>query len=157
MPSSRICSLVLIACAACSPHTDLAAEQHAPSTPSSGATTGSDAGALFGLPKLVDPPAGAVQVPTNLAKVILGFFGPLQVSDVAAPLNLRASDGSEVALALGDTVSCGGTCYAAIPAAVLAAATSYAVEVVADALHLEGGKPVPAGQVGSFTTRLMHS
>ena len=152
MPSSRICSLVLIACAACSPHTDLAAEQHAPSTPSSGATTGSDAGALFGLPKLVDPPAGAVQVPTNLAKVILGFFGPLQVPDVAAPLNLRASDGTEVALALGDTVYCGGTCYAAIPAGTLAAATSYAVEVVADALHLQGGKPVPSGQVGSFTT-----
>jgi len=152
MLAFRICSLVLLACIACSPHTDLAAEQHAPSTPSSGATTGSDAGAVFGLPKLVDPPAGALQVPTNLAKVILSFFGPLQVPDAAAPLILRASDGTEVALALGDTVSCSGTCYAAIPAGTLAAATSYAVEVVADALHLQGGKPVPSGQVGSFTT-----
>jgi hypothetical protein len=152
MPSSRICSLLLLACAACSPNTDLAAEQHAPSTSTSGATTTSDAGAVFGLPELVDPPAGSAQVPTNLARVILAFFGPLQVPDSAAPINLRAGDGTEVALALGDTVSCSGTCYAAIPASTLAATTSYAVEVVAGALHLEGGKLVPSGQVGSFTT-----
>jgi hypothetical protein len=152
MPASRICFLLLLACAACSPNTDLAAERHAPSTPTGGVTTAGDAGAVFGLPELVDPPAGAVQVPPNLAKVILRFFGPLQVPDSAVPVNLRASDGSEVALALGDTVICGGTCYAAIPAGTLAAATAYAVEVVADALHLQGGKPVPGGQVGSFTT-----
>ncbi len=139
---------MLLACAACSPNTDLAAEQHAPGTSSSGVTTASDAGAVFGRPELVDPPAGSVQVPTNLAKVVLGFFGPLQVPDSAAPLNLRASDGTEVALALGDTVSCSGTCYAAVPAGTLVAATSYAVEVVADALHLQGGKPVPAGSGG---------
>ena len=152
MPSSRICSLVLLACAACSPNTDLAAERHAPSKPTGGVTTASDAGAVFGLPELVDPPAGAVQVPTNLARIVLRFFGPLQVPESIAPLNLRASDGTQVALALGDSVLCSGTCYAAIPASTLAAATSYAVEVVADALHLQGGKPVPAGQVGSFTT-----
>ncbi len=152
MPSSRLRSLVLLACAACSPNTDLAAEQHAPGTSSSGVTTSSDAGAVFGLPELVDPPAGSLQVPTNLARVIFGFFGPLQVPDSTAPLNLRASDGTEVALALGDRVSCNGTCYAAVPAGTLVAATTYAVEVVADALHLQGGKPVLSGSVGSFTT-----
>jgi hypothetical protein len=149
MTTSRACLFVLIVCAACSPNTDLKAERAAPS---SSAGTASDAGAVLGLPELVDPPAGTVQVPTNLAKVVLRFFGPLQVPQVAAPLTLRANDGSEVALGLGDVAPCSGTCYAATPAAVLAPSTPYVVEVGADALHLEGGKPIPAGQVGSFTT-----
>ena len=151
MSSSRVYSLVLLACAACSPNTDLAAEQRAPSVAASGATA-RDAGVVFGLPELVDPPAGSLQVPPNLAKLILRFYGPLQVPDSAAPLALRASDGSEVPLTLGETVPCSGTCYAAVPTSTLAPATPYSVEVNADALHLEGGKPVPAGQAGSFTT-----
>jgi hypothetical protein len=141
----------LLVCVACSPNIDLKAERAAPSTPSS-AGAASDAGAVLGLPELVDPPAGAVQVPTNLAKVILRFFGPLQVPEIAAPLTLRANDGVEVALGLGESVPCSGTCYAAAPAAALAPSTPYVVEVGADALHLESGKPVPAGKVGSFTT-----
>jgi hypothetical protein len=141
----------LLVWAACSPNIDLKSERAAPSTPSSTGAA-SDAGAVLGLPELVDPPAGAVQVPTNLAKVILRFFGPLQVPESAAPLRLRANDGTEVGLGLGENVSCSGTCYAATPAAVLAPTTPYVVEVDADALHLEGGKPVPAGQVGSFST-----
>ena len=151
MSTSRACSFGLLVWAACSPNIDLKAERAAPRTPS-GAGAASDAGAVLGLPELVDPPAGAVQVPTNLAKVILRFFGPLQVPESAAPLRLRANDGTEVGLGLGENVSCSGTCYAATPAAVLAPTTPYVVEVDADALHLEGGKPVPAGQVGSFST-----
>jgi hypothetical protein len=147
----RLRSFVLLACLACSPNTDLEAERRVPPTPSSGAAT-SDAGAVLGLPELVDPPAGSAQIPLNLAKVILRFFGPLQIPESPAPLNLRASDGSTVPLALGDAVPCTGSCYSAIPAGPLAANTSYVVEVVADALRLEGGKPVPAGRVGSFTT-----
>jgi len=153
MPALRVCSLSLILCAACNPRTDLAAERGKPSASSDGGAANVSM-APIGLPDLVDPPTGTKQVPPNLAKVILRFFGPLQVPEVDVPLELHASDGSEVALALGDTVSCtgSGTCYAAIPAGVLAATTSYAVEVSADALHLEGGKPVPAGSAGSFTT-----
>jgi hypothetical protein len=151
MSTSRACSFGLLVWAACSPNIDLKSERAAPSTPSSTGAA-SDAGAVLGLPELVDPPAGAVQVPTNLAKVILRFFGPLQVPESAAPLRLRANDGTEVGLGLGENVSCSGTCYAATPAAVLAPTTPYVVEVDADALHLEGGKPVPAGQVGSFST-----
>ncbi len=127
------------------------AERRAPSTPTGGKTA-VDAGVVLGLPELVDPPTGAVQVPPNLAKVIIRLSGPLQVPDASAPLKLRASDGTEVALVLGDTVPCTGICYATIPVSTLAPATSYVVEVVADALHWEGGKPVAAGQVGSFTT-----
>jgi len=41
---------------------------------------------------------------------------------------------------------------AALPAGILEPTTSYVVEIGADVLHFEGGKPVPAGQVGSFTT-----
>jgi hypothetical protein len=136
MSTSRACSFGLLAWAACSPNIDLKSERAAPSTPSS-AGAASDAGAVLGLPELVDPPAGAVQVPTNLAKVILRFFGPLQVSESAAPLRLRANDGTEVGLGLGENVPCSGTCYAATPAAVLAPTTPYVVEVDADALHLE--------------------
>jgi Arc/MetJ family transcription regulator len=151
MPSSRLGSLVLLACAACSPNTDLNAERRAPSTPTGGKMA-SDAGAVLGLPELVDPPAGATQVPPNLAKVILRLSEPLQVPDASASLELRANDGTYVALVLGETVSCSGTCYAAMPAGVLQPTTSYVVEIGADALHFEGGKPVPAGQVGSFAT-----
>jgi hypothetical protein len=151
MSTSRACSFGLLVWAACSPNIDLKSERAAPST-RSGTGGASDAGAVLGLPELVDPPAGAVQVPTNLAKVILRFFGPLQVPESAAPLRLRANDGTEVGLGLGENVSCSGTCYAAIPAARLTPTTPYVVEVDADALHLEGGKPVPAGQVGSFST-----
>jgi len=39
-----------------------------------------------------------------------------------------------------------------LPAGALEPTTSYVVEIGADALHFAGGKPVPAGQVGSFTT-----
>jgi hypothetical protein len=151
MPLSRLGSLVLLACVACSPNTDLNAERRAPSTPTGGEMA-SDAGAVLGLPELVDPPAGAAQVSPNLAKVILRFSEPLQVPDASASLELRASDNTEVALALGDVVPCSGTCYAAMPANVLQPTTSYVVEIGADALHFAGGKPVPAGQVGWFTT-----
>jgi len=149
MPGLHARYLIALAFAACGPKTDLAAERAAPNSPGG---KSSDAGAVVGLPELVDPPVGAVQVPPNLAKVILRFFGPLQVPDVVAPLKLRANDGTEVALALGDTVPCTGTCYAANLTDTLAPTTPYVVEVGADALHLESGKPVPAGQVGSFTT-----
>jgi len=151
MPFSRACCLVLLIGAGCSPNTDLAAERHAPSTTTDGGRT-SEAGLAVGLPELVDPPGGAVQVPPNLAKVILRFSEPLQTSDASASLQLRASDNTEVALALGDVVPCSGTCYAAILVGVLQPATNYVVEIGADALHFEGGKPVPAGKVGSFAT-----
>jgi hypothetical protein len=151
MPSSRACFFVLLICVSCGPDADLTNERRPPSTSNSGGKAGG-AGAILGLPELIDPPVGAVQVPPNLAKVVLRFFGPLQATEAAAPLRLRANDGTEVALALGETAPCSGTCYAATPASTLAPTTAYVVEVVADALHLEGGKPVPAGQVGSFTT-----
>ena len=106
----------------------------------------------MGLPELVDPPAGATQVPPNLAKVILRFSEPLQVPDPSASFKLLANDGSEVTLALGDLVPCSGTCYAAMPVGVLQPTASYFVEIGEDALHFEGGKPVPAGRIGSFTT-----
>jgi hypothetical protein len=151
MPSLRACPFVWLVSVACSPSTDLAAERHVPSTMIDGGRA-SDSGVVVGLPELVDPPVGAVQVPPNLAKVILRFSEPLQVPNASASLKLRASDGTEVALALGDTVPCGGTCYATLPAGTLEPTTSYVAEIGADSLHFEAGKPVPAGQVGSFTT-----
>ena len=153
MPSLRACSLLLLVGAGCSPSIDLAAERGASSAPT-GAKMASDAGAVVGLPDLVDPPPGATQVPPNLAKVVLRFSEPVQLPDAGVSFNLRANDGTEVALALGDgdTGPCSGSCYAVLPAGALEPTTSYVVEIGADALHFAGGKPVPAGQVGSFTT-----
>ena len=151
MPSSRVFPLMWLICVGCSPSIDLAAERHIPSIATDGGRS-SDSGVVLGLPELVDPLPGATQVPSNLAKVILRFSGPLQIPDASASLKLRASDGTEVALALGDAVSCNGACYAALPDGALELTTSYVVEIGVDALHFVGGKPVPAGQVGSFTT-----
>ena len=108
----------------------------------------------MGLPEIVDPPLNARLIPPNLAKVVLRFLGPLQAPTGSAPLKLRSPDGSEVGLALGETVACsgGGTCYSAIPSTVLAPGTLYSVTVEPDGLRMENGKPVSAGEVGSFTT-----
>ena len=154
MSASRLCPVVWLIHVACSPSTDLGAERHVPSTTTVDGGRASDSGVVLGLPELVDPPPGTTQVPPNLAKVVLRFSEPVQLPDAGASLNLRASDGTEVALALGDgdTGPCSGTCYAALPAGALEATTSYVVEIGADALHFASGKPVPAGQVGSFTT-----
>jgi hypothetical protein len=152
MPTLRICSLLLIALAGCAPDANLADERSLPKTSHDGGPANATA-APIGLPELVDPPTGVGQVPTNLAKVILRFSGPLQVTESATPIKLRSKQSTEVGLALGDIAACvGGTCYAALPAESLAASTLYQVEVEAESLHFEGGKPVPAGTVGSFTT-----
>jgi len=154
MSGLRACFAPWLIWVGCSPSTDLGAERQVASAATRDGGQASDSGVVLGLPVLVDPPPEATQVPPNLAKVILRFSEALQSSDAGASLDLRASDGTEVALALGDgdTGPCSGTCYAAMPAGVLEPTTSYVVEIGADALHFEGGKPVPAGQVGSFTT-----
>ncbi len=154
MSCSRAGFLPWLLWVGCSPSTDLGAERQVASAATLDGGRASDSGLALGLPVLVDPPPGATQVPPNLAKVILRFSEPVQVPDAGASLNLRANDGNEVALALGDgdTGPCTDSCYAALPAGILEPTTSYVVEIGADVLHFEGGKPVPAGQVGSFTT-----
>lgn len=140
---------------ACNPRVDLAAERDTPdaalATGAAGPTTPS---AAVGVPELVDPSLNARLIPPNLARVVLRFLGPLRPPDSSAPLKLRGSDGSQVDMALGPTVACAGSgsCYAATPAAPLSPATSYTVEVIPDGLRMEAGKPVPAGDVGSFST-----
>jgi hypothetical protein len=154
MPRTILC-LPLVVLAACSPHTDLAAERGTPVTaPDAGSASQTSTASAVGLPELVDPPLNARLVPPNLAKVVLRFLGPLQVPVTSAPLKLRGSDGSEVDMALGPAIVCSGlgACYTAVPASCLAPTTLYTIEVNPEGLRMESGKPVPAGEVGGFTT-----
>jgi len=159
MPFPNLSSLLVVfTLAACSPPTDLAAERGTPGDAGAAAAAGTASpaspSAAVGLPELVDPPVNARLIPPNLAKLVLRFLGPLQVPTSSAPLGLRGSDGSQVDMALGPAVACPGTgsCHAATPSAPLLPAMSYSVVVVPDGLHMDAGKPVPAGDVGGFTT-----
>jgi hypothetical protein len=154
MPRPSLC-LPLIILAACNPHTDLAAERDSPNTETDAGTASQTATpAAVGVPELVDPPLNARTIPPNLARVVLRFLGPLQTPSDAAPLKLQGSDGTTVDMALGPMVACAGSgiCYTATPATGLSPSTLYTVQVNPDGLRMETGKPVPASEVGSFTT-----
>lgn len=150
---SRLFPLVVLV--ACNPRTDLAAERGSPEpVPDADSASQTTTPALVGVPELVDPPLNARLIPPNLARVVLRFLGPLQPPSSSAPLKLRGSDGSEADMALGAPIACSGAgaCYTALPAAPLSPMTLYTIEVAPDGLRMESGKPVPASEVGSFTT-----
>lgn len=150
---SRLIPLVVLV--ACNPHTDLAGERGSPDpVPDAGIASQTSTPAAVGAPELVDPPLNARLIPPNLARVVLRFLGPLQPPSSSAPLKLRGSDGSEADMALGPPIPCSGlgVCYTAVPATSLSPMTLYTVEVIPDGLRMESGKPVPASEVGSFTT-----
>lgn len=153
---TRLAPLALPALfATCTPRVDLAAERGTPDAAlATGASDPTAPSATVGVPELVDPSLNARLIPPNLARVVLRFLGPLRPPEAPAPLRLRGSDGSQVHMALGPTVACSGSgsCYAATPAAPLSPATSYTVEVIPEGLRMEAGKPVPAGDVGAFST-----
>lgn len=153
VPTHALAALLAgVPLAACNPDTDL----HR----GSALTDGGDAGGAGlaasssapGAPELLDPPAGLADVPTNLASVLLGFAEA--VSSVAATaLTLQPpGSGGAVALALADPLPCARTCYAFTLGDALMPATTYAVRVPAGALAFLDGKPVPAADLGSFTT-----
>lgn len=153
--SRPILCLPMVVLAACNPHTDLAAERDTPvAAPDAGSASQTSTPNAVGLPELVDPPLNARLVPPNLARVVLRFLGPLQGTAMPVPLKLGGSDGSEVGMDLGPAIACSGVgaCYAAVPSSALLPTTLYTVEVNPDGLRMESGKPVPAGEVGGFTT-----
>jgi hypothetical protein len=122
--------------ASCAPETDL------------GGLAGGPGGAAAGAPPgtLVDPIAGAADVPLNLAAVTVRFAAPLTLP--AAPFTVC---GAGAAAASGPTPCEGGTCYVAGLGALLPGNTSCRVELQAGAVDA-GGAPVAAGTLGAFTT-----
>jgi hypothetical protein len=133
-PHRSLAALVLCA-AACAPETDLAGPG-----PGGEGTGSAVAGAL------VDPLAGAADVPVNLSGVTVRFAGPVTLP--ASALGVCGQPPS----AVGDAASCeGGACYTAMLAAPLPARASCRVELGAGALD-GAGRALPPGLIGSFDT-----
>ena len=133
----------LLSAAACAPSTDLT------NVPADGDTTpppGGPAGAT-----LVDPAAGATEVPLNLAGVVVRFPAPvtwgsagLVICDGAAP-PVAASLPMATPCAVGDT----GACYRVAMTGNLPAGGACAVAMSAGALDGAGAAIAP-GTIGVF-------
>ena len=130
------CSLLaaVLAVGACAPQTDLTSA--GPGADPSGATAGT----------LVDPLAGAADVPVNLMAVTLRFAAPVML-----PASALAVCGQAPA-AIDEAPTCdGGACYTAALTAPLPAHASCRVELGAGALD-GTGHALAGGLIGSFDT-----
>jgi hypothetical protein len=138
---------------ACSPETDLQKEHTvaAGAEGGDGQLSGSSGNPQSG--QLVDPPSGAADIATNLASVVLRFPEAVMAAGAGPGALLQpAGSPNPMSLQLGAEIPCAAKCYAMSLAAELAAFTAYTVEVPANALQFLDGKPVQAGDAGSFTT-----
>jgi hypothetical protein len=132
--------LVVAALAGCAPETDLT---NIPAAGDGPAGAGGPAGAT-----LVDPVAGAIDVPLNLAAVVVRF--PTSVSWGAE--GLRICDGAAGPIAAMPPVDepCeGGACYRVVLAGRLPAAAACKVVIGAGASDA-GGASIAGGVVGIF-------
>lgn len=136
----------------CSPDPDLTDERSPPLASGEADPLSVAPGSNLG-PELVEPPPGATEIPPNLASLTVRFVSPVQV-DGPSGLRLHPSQGPDVDLALGAAVPCAGpgVCYTALPSAELSPSTVYALNLEADVLHLDTGKPLPAASASAFTT-----
>jgi hypothetical protein len=135
--SAALGGLVLAAsfASACAPETDLRA---------GGVGSGGAASATAGT--LVDPLAGAADVPVNLAGVTVRFSAP-----VALPEAALAVCGQSVAAVAPAPNCAGGACYTATLASPLPPRTSCRVELGAGASD-GAGNPLSGGLIGAFDT-----
>ncbi|HTA21609.1 MAG TPA: lamin tail domain-containing protein [Polyangia bacterium] len=134
MPRAFIVVLsALVGAAACTPATDL----------TSGGPGGGTGSATAGT--LVDPAAGAADVPVNLMGVTVRFGAAVTLP--AQALQVCGATAAGVAPAACDD----GVCYTATLGAALPAHTSCRVQLGAGALD-GAGKPLPAGLIGAFDT-----
>ncbi|HVZ74225.1 MAG TPA: lamin tail domain-containing protein [Polyangia bacterium] len=127
--------LVISICVGCTPETDLS--KIAPDgTPAGAAPAGT----------LVDPLAGATEVPLNLASVRVRFPGPMAFGTPAFAVCQLPST------SVSDAIACdGGLCYDVAVGGRLPALTSCRVELGAGSTD-EQGAPLPGGLVGVFDT-----
>jgi hypothetical protein len=137
---------------ACTPATDLQTEQAANPTPeaTSGSLSNPEPDPLS--PVLVEPPPSSVNLPTNLAVMVVRFTEEVQAAGADLPFTLRPASGDGLPLPLGQAVPCAGSCYQILPGSALVPSTLYTLEVLPSALQFLDGKPTPGGSAGSFTT-----
>ena len=130
-----------IATLACVPQTDLAGM----------GSGGMTANAVTGV-RLVDPAAGAVDVPRNLSSVWLGFGGPVSVPDGALRLGGAAGLVPVGPPEVGDCPDgTAGLCVRMDVQDALEAAQTYIVSLGPGVEALDGAA-VPAGEIGQFDT-----
>jgi hypothetical protein len=136
----------------CTPATDLQKEQTAAPTPeaTSGSLSSPEPDPLA--PVLVEPPPGSVNLPTNLAAIVVRFTEEVQAAGADLPFTLRPTAGDGLSLPLGQAVPCAGSCYQILSGSALVPSTLYTLEVRPSALQFLDGKPTPGGSAGSFTT-----
>jgi hypothetical protein len=136
MRRSFILALIfaLVGAAACTPATDLT---------SGGPGGGGNGSATAGT--LVDPAAGAADVPVNLMGVTVRFGAAVTLPAQA----LQVCGATAIGVAPADCDD--GICYTASLGATLPAHTSCRVQLGAGALD-SAGHPLPAGLIGAFDT-----
>jgi hypothetical protein len=117
----------------------------------SGAPTSMPApGTAAAVASLMDPMAGAVDVPSNLAAVIVRFTGPIAWG--SAGIQVCDAEGDSVASSPPIEVSCaGGSCYRTDLGGVLPAGITCRV-AVGDGITDAAGKSIAAGVIGVFDT-----
>jgi hypothetical protein len=129
--------LLLLGAGGCVPETDLTKV---------GPGTGPGSGATAAAGTLVDPIAGATDVPLNLAALTVRFPGPVAFGRPAFDVCGAA------AASVSEPASCeGGVCYAVSLAGTLPPLTSCRVALGAGGTD-EQGAPLPGGLVGVFDT-----
>jgi len=133
---------LLFVLSGCAPETDLTRQGRAP------AADVSAPGPAGGV--LVDPMAGAADVPVNLAAVVIRFPAPITLP--AEALHVCAGGPAAVPVEAPEASACdGGVCFRAALGAPLPAAASCRVELGAGAVDGDG-QAVPAGLIGLFGT-----
>ncbi len=148
--------LAAIAGAGCVPDTNLFDERRG--------GRGGDAAPGATTAELVEPVAGAMDAPWNLAAVLVRFPAVVQraVAEPAAGATtalgrppLRLEDAMGAVISEGDLAAAtcpgAGSCYRLPIGARLAPTMSYRVQL-GDGIQTEGGDSVAAGLIGEFTT-----
>ena len=144
----------LLSVLACIPDTELRDQANpSASTPTRDSLSSPDAGPPVA--NLLDPLTTAVNIPTNLRAVLLGFPEEVQEGNAGSLPKLVAVDGAAIPLTLGERLACGGFCYLAKVGGLLAPHTEYRVDLTTGGLVFLDGKPLAAGVVGSFNTGLL--
>jgi hypothetical protein len=132
-----------LACGCALPATDLSGASGDPASmppPGSAAAVAS----------LMDPMAGAVDVPSNLAAVIVRFTGPIAWGSAG----IQVCDGHSGAVASSPPleVPCaGGSCYRTELGGLLPAGSTCQV-AIGDGITDAAGRPISAGIIGVFDT-----
>jgi hypothetical protein len=131
----------------CAPNTDLYGE----AMPGSGDPTGGTAAGA-----LVDPPAGTIGVPSNLAAVVVRLPAPIAPGGASFRLRRQDSDASDAWLGGAEVVGCGagvaGSCYRVPVVSTLAPSHTYLFELRAGTLQADGATPAATGTIGAFDT-----